>query len=155
MSDNSCTRCGARLEPDERFCRSCGAPRVPVRRQTPRSRQNTQRFFTPATIGLLAGAILIIAGVLAFALNRPDPTPVITLPDSHDEAGVPSPEVERIALDQAEKRYDAGTAIFVDVRDQSAYEAAHIPNAISMPLGEITTRYQELPQDAEIITYCT
>ncbi len=38
-----------RLEPDERFCRSCGAPRDTFRRQTPRPRQNAQRFFTPAT----------------------------------------------------------------------------------------------------------
>ena len=155
MSDNYCTRCDARLEPDERFCRSCGAPRDPVRRQTPRPRQNARQFFTPATVGLLIGVILFVAAALMSTLNRPEPTPVITVPDSHDEAGIPSPEVERIALDQAEKRYDAGTAIFVDVRDLAAYEAAHIPNAISMPLGEITTRYQELPQDAEIITYCT
>ena len=156
MTTNYCTQCSAKLEINERFCSQCGERVTPVRQKPPDSRQNNRTFFTPPVVGIvLLGALLLIVGALAFMFNRPEPTPVVTLPDNHNEAGLPYPEVERIALDEAEKRYDAGEAVFVDVRDREAYEAAHVPNAISIPLGELTTRYQELPRDTEIITYCT
>lgn len=96
--------------------------------------------------------------MLIFYSDRaaPAPTPAAsTLPDSHDEEGVPYPEVPRIPLAEAKARYDAGTALFVDVRSQGEYETAHIRNAISLPLANLDARYQELPRDAEIITYCT
>jgi len=41
----------------------------------------------------------------------------------------------------------------VDVRAQEEYDTAHIPNAILLPMADLEARYQELPQDAEIITY--
>jgi rhodanese-related sulfurtransferase len=61
--------------------------------------------------------------------------------------------VPRISLAEAQARYDDGTALFVDVRGQEEYDTAHIPDAISLPLADLEARYQELPQDAEIITY--
>lgn len=61
----------------------------------------------------------------------------------------------RVSLDEAKRHYDAGTAIFVDVRAAEAYRSAHIPGALSIPLGEIEARSGELSPEARIITYCT
>jgi len=66
---------------------------------------------------------------------------------------IPYPEVPRISASEAKARYDTGTTLFVDVRAQEEYDTAHIPNAILLPMADLEARYQELPQDAEIITY--
>lgn len=98
---------------------------------------------------------MLLAGLL-FVLNPGGPGPAAsTLPDSHDEQGIPNPEVPRIPLAEAKTRHDVGTALFVDVRTQGEYDTAHIANAISLPLDDLQVRYRELPGDAEIITYCT
>ena len=61
----------------------------------------------------------------------------------------------RVSLDEAKKHYDAGTAIFLDVRGVEEYRSAHVPGALSIPLAEIEARSGELSPEARIITYCT
>jgi len=103
----------------------------------------------------VGGALLLLVGVV-FVLNQGrSGSTAATLSDSHDEQGIPYPEVPRISLAETRARYDAGTALFMDVRSQGEYDTAHIPDAISLPLANLDARYQELPRDAEIITYCT
>ena len=53
------------------------------------------------------------------------------------------------------KLFDNNSAVIIDVRDALDYAEVHIPGALSNPLEELQSRYQELPPDAEIITYCT
>jgi rhodanese-related sulfurtransferase len=67
---------------------------------------------------------------------------------------LPFPEVARVSLADAKARSDAGTAVIVDVRSFEEYQTGHIPNAVSIPLFELTSRYQELPKNVELITYC-
>ena len=118
-------------------------------------------------LALLTGGVLLSAPVYYLGI-RPrltvtQPGALVNPPsadsaaglDVHDEEGIPFPDVPRLALADAKARFDDGSALFVDVRDLDAYAAAHIPNSLSLPLGEIESRYQELPKDAEIITYCT
>ncbi len=105
-------------------------------------------------LAVLGGVLIVLAAALFFGLNRSTPAST-ELPDYHDETGIPYPEVPRITPAEAKAKYDAGTALFVDVRSLGEYETAHIPNAISLPLTELEARYQELPRDAEIIIYCT
>lgn len=51
---------------------------------------------------------------------------------------------------------DAGqSVVIVDTRSLAAYQANHIPGAISLPLGEIELRQSELSKEAKIVTYCT
>jgi rhodanese-related sulfurtransferase len=45
--------------------------------------------------------------------------------------------------------------VFVDVRSAGSYAASHIPGALSIPLGELDARLDELDPAARIITYCT
>ncbi len=162
MKTQSCTQCGAKLSPDDRSCTTCGAKvQRPVSRSRSKRRGGTSRRKQrrwPFGLGVWAlggGVLLLLAGLL-FVLNPGRPGPAAsTLPDSHDEQGIPNPEVPRIPLAEAKTRHDAGTALFVDVRTQGEYDTAHIANAISLPLTDLQARYRELPRDAEIITYCT
>lgn len=47
-----------------------------------------------------------------------------------------------------------GEVIVLDVRPPEEYRAGHIPGAISMPLGVLKDRLDELPEDQEIVAYC-
>jgi rhodanese-related sulfurtransferase len=44
--------------------------------------------------------------------------------------------------------------LLVDTRDRAAYEAGHLPRAISLPFREIEARAHELPLDRVLVTYC-
>jgi rhodanese-related sulfurtransferase len=51
----------------------------------------------------------------------------------------------------------SGEAVIVDVRSLQAFQASHIPGAVSIPLAEIETSPAGLNLDKSkwIITYCT
>ncbi len=160
MNTQYCPQCGNSLIPQAQFCSACGAkinqrPALVKNEKQKNSMQNNSRV-RRAFIALLAGGALLIVAAVFFTLSqKPIPTSSSTVVDSHPEEGIPYPEVPRLSLADAKARYEAGTAIFLDVRGQEDYEVAHIPNALSLPLSEIETRYQELPLEAEIIAYCT
>ena len=44
--------------------------------------------------------------------------------------------------------------VVIDVRPSEEYAAGHLPEALSIPLGELEARLRELPADREIIAYC-
>jgi rhodanese-related sulfurtransferase len=48
-----------------------------------------------------------------------------------------------------------GQAVLVDVRSKASYDKSHAAGAISMPEEEVGARVDELPQDKDIILYCT
>lgn len=53
------------------------------------------------------------------------------------------------------KAYDAGSVVVVDVRGTDAFEAGHIPRAISVPLDEVERRVAELKKLGKpIVLYC-
>ena len=66
-------------------------------------------------------------------------------------------DVPRASLEQALTAYNAGAAVFVDVRAPQSYEISHIPGAINIPLGEFETNIANVNLNKEewIITYCT
>jgi 3-mercaptopyruvate sulfurtransferase SseA len=108
---------------------------------------------------LAVGGVLLLAGALLFLSERPAPAAdtsdtIASIPDNHDESGLPYPEVARISLEQTKANFEQGTAVIIDVRSSEEYNEAHIPGAISMPLKDIGTRSQELSKGDEIITYC-
>jgi len=63
--------------------------------------------------------------------------------------------VPRVSVDEAKVRWDAKSAVFVDVRGKGDYAAGHIANAVSVPLAQIEAGDSSLLRDAELITYCT
>ena len=66
----------------------------------------------------------------------------------HDDAHEP---IERAELTA---RLRTGEAILIDVRPAEEFEAAHLPQAISIPLAELEARLASLPDGPEIIAYC-
>lgn len=48
----------------------------------------------------------------------------------------------------------AGNGLILDVREQAEYAFGHMPNAKSMPLGEIESRLSELDKEQEIYIVC-
>lgn len=153
MPNNFCPQCGKPLEPTDRFCKFCGAG-VSSRATSSLPRRPTRTHLSLPWLLLIfaAGVALLVLSLLLYRENTPT---VANVPDEHDASGLPYPEVARLSVGEARERLDSGTAVIVDVRSAEEYAEAHIPNAHSMPLNELQSRYQELPQNKEIITYCT
>jgi 3-mercaptopyruvate sulfurtransferase SseA len=61
----------------------------------------------------------------------------------------------RISVSDLKAALAAGTAVVIDVRGQSQYDAGHIKGAILIPAGEIGNRVNEIPRGKTIITYCS
>lgn len=67
-----------------------------------------------------------------------------------NEAAVP-----RISVEEAKKEYDAGRAVFVDSRGQTAFDAEHLPGAVVIPYENGQPKYEALPKGKKIIVYCS
>jgi rhodanese-related sulfurtransferase/DNA-binding transcriptional ArsR family regulator len=52
------------------------------------------------------------------------------------------------------RRVRSGEVVVVDVRPVEEYRAGHIPGALSIPIGELKARLDELPNEREIVVYC-
>jgi len=48
---------------------------------------------------------------------------------------------------------DGQLIVLLDIRTSAEYEKSHIEGAISLPLNELDERWEEVPQDGEIIVY--
>jgi len=59
-----------------------------------------------------------------------------------------------VGLEELLARAEGGEVLVLDVRPREEYEAAHIPGALSIPLGELRARLAELPREPEIVAYC-
>lgn len=160
MATNFCSNCGNSVKATGQFCRHCGEPLTKSAKQFPQSKQAPQPRRQGANpllvIGLILGAVLIFAAVWLSQPNSAEaPNRLESNPVSQEDPGLPYPEVARIDLDEAKKRFDAETAVFVDTRDFDDYESAHIPGAVHMTLADVEARHMELTTSPEIITYCT
>ncbi len=63
-------------------------------------------------------------------------------------------EVERIGRRELLQRMREGDVILIDVRPPNEYAAAHLPGALSIPLGELSRHLKELPKSKEVVAYC-
>jgi 3-mercaptopyruvate sulfurtransferase SseA len=61
----------------------------------------------------------------------------------------------RVTIEEMEAMLKDGTAVVIDVRNQAAYDAGHIPGSKLIPAGEILNHINELPRDKTIVTYCS
>ena len=70
----------------------------------------------------------------------------------------PVQDEETKHIDQLDARGAAALrgagAILLDVREQSEWEAGHVPGAIHIPYESVRGRSGELPLDRRIVTYC-
>lgn len=101
---------------------------------------------------LIGAGLILLVVVAALALAPPvsAPSPTPTQPPAVAQADIP-----RATLDEAKAAYDAGSAVFVDVRDAGSYAISHIAGAASIPLVQLEQSLDELDPAQWIITYCT
>ncbi|MCU0498291.1 MAG: rhodanese-like domain-containing protein [Anaerolineae bacterium] len=59
----------------------------------------------------------------------------------------------QIGIEVARAKQSAGATI-VDVRSQSEREEGYIPESLYIPMGEIPTRFREIPAQKEVIVQC-
>jgi rhodanese-related sulfurtransferase len=62
--------------------------------------------------------------------------------------------LEPVQGDELLRRVKAGEVTVLDVRPAEEYRAGHLPGALSIPVGEIKARLDELPADKEVVAYC-
>lgn len=68
-----------------------------------------------------------------------------------NRAGAP---VEFISAEQVLALRAAGRLVLlVDVRARGEYDAIHIDGAVSLPLGELERRHQEIPREVPVVLY--
>jgi Rhodanese-like domain len=92
------------------------------------------------------GVLLLLAGLVSVFFNQQPEAIGAATPASVEQ-------VQRVSLEDARAALDAGTAVFLDVRDSASYAVAHIPGAVLIPLNELPTRMGELSQGSWIIPY--
>ncbi|MDT2522419.1 metalloregulator ArsR/SmtB family transcription factor [Enterococcus raffinosus] len=59
-----------------------------------------------------------------------------------------------LTIEDLEKRLSAKDIVLIDVRPSEEYLTAHIPGAISIPLQDLESMIEKLPEDKEIVAYC-
>ncbi len=64
-------------------------------------------------------------------------------------------EVPKISVEDAKKEVDAGNAVIVDGRVESAYKQEHITGSINIPNGSPKEKYDVLPKGKKVIIYCS
>lgn len=106
---------------------------------------------SPPVLLILLGAVLVFAVLLYLALSGGNTSNGAQTTNPN----VPYPEVERVSLSDAKKAFDDKTAVFLDVRSVSSFQASHIPGAINIPADQIASSLEELDPQQWIITYCT
>jgi rhodanese-related sulfurtransferase/DNA-binding MarR family transcriptional regulator len=63
-------------------------------------------------------------------------------------------ELEAVGGDELLRRVRGGEVTVLDVRPEEEYRAGHVPGALSIPVGQLKTRLDELPRNREIVAYC-
>lgn len=114
------------------------------------SKSSDRRTILPILMMVLGLILILGAGIWyisAITSGSPD--------SSEQVAGVEDnyPNIPRVSVADAKAAYDIGSAVFIDVRDESEYALSHIPGALSMPLSELPSRLNELNPEAWIIPY--
>ena len=157
MATQHCTECGVKLKAGARFCQRCGTAVSGGKPSRSRKTAKPTQTRWPLLAAIGGGVLLtVVALVLVISGGGSPQTQVAGPPaDDHDAESLPYPTVERITAEEAYAMVQQGEALIVDVRDQSAYAAAHAAGALSLPEEEIAIRINELPRDQLIITYCT
>lgn len=101
---------------------------------------------TSRTPLLIAGAVLLLAvAIIAWQMQ---PSAQV---NGSVSADAPLPRVVSVA--QAAALRDEGVFV-LDVREPSEWEEAHVPGTTLVPLGQLTSRLSEIPDDEPVVIIC-
>ncbi len=93
----------------------------------------------PLPVWLWVGAALVVVAVLVLIFTN----------GQSGAAGLP----KEVSVAKAAEMRDSG-AFVLDVRELSEWQQVHIPGATLIPLGELSSRLDELPKDQNIVVVC-
>lgn len=60
----------------------------------------------------------------------------------------------QLTVEEAKRRAVEKNAVILDVREPEEWDAAHIPGAIHIPVGQLEQRLSELPQGRPLVAAC-
>ena len=96
---------------------------------------------------------LMILVILALALSACTASPAAPAPapTSQVDAAQLGPNVDVATVNGLLGRDDV---VILDVREQSEYDAGHIPGVTLIPLNDVSNRLNEIPKDKPVIVTC-
>ena len=94
-------------------------------------------------------AILIILALALTACSASPAAPVAAA--SQIEADQLGPDVDVATVNALRGRDDV---LILDVREQSEYDAGHIPGVTLIPMNDVANRLGEIPKDKPVIVTC-
>jgi hypothetical protein len=103
---------------------------------------------------VIALSVMLGAFLMQSDCSKGTPTPNVNAANAAVKKIEKDADIPRIALLDAKKEFDEGTAVIVDARGESAYQAEHIAGSINIPYG-MKNDFSALPKDKKIIVYCS
>lgn len=108
-------------------------------------KNNKSKSTSKKSFPMLAGfalviVILAVTAVLVFQKPQTSQPSTVSLP-------------AEISVDQAAELRDEG-AFILDVREPQEWTQFHIPGSTLIPLGELSNRLNEIPDDKDIVVVC-
>jgi len=94
---------------------------------------------------------LMIFAILALALTACTASPTASASTSQVDAAQLGPSVDVATVNGLLGRDDV---LILDVREQSEYDAGHIPGVTLIPLNDVPNRLNEIPKDKPVIVTC-
>jgi len=61
--------------------------------------------------------------------------------------------MREIVIDEAAAALDRGAAV-IDVREPAEYRTGHLPGAVSIPMGQLTSRLGEIDRNRPVYVVC-
>ncbi len=98
---------------------------------------------------LLLGLLALLLAACG-AASAPAAAPAAAAAFQVDTASLPV----NIDVTQAASLLNNPDVVFVDVREQSEYDAGHIPGVKLIPLGSVPDRMSEIPKDKTVVAVC-
>ena len=64
--------------------------------------------------------------------------------------------IDTIAADRVKRLLDSGTKlVLVDLRPTREFQENRLPGARSIPIAELSKRFEEIPRTGQVVLYCT
>lgn len=110
---------------------------------------------SPFPLLIAAGGLLLLVASALLQMQKNPGASQGTAQPTTPSISVAGSDIPRISLADAKAAFDAGEAVFLDVRLADAYASSHVQGALNIPEGELRARLAELDPSDWIIPYCT
>ncbi|GAB4338727.1 MAG: hypothetical protein Kow00117_20030 [Phototrophicales bacterium] len=64
------------------------------------------------------------------------------------------PNYPKITISEYRDQYENEPHVLIDVRTRQEFSQGHLPNAMNIPMDEVNTRMDEIPNDITVILVC-